>query len=180
MNRFMITISVILCASNILQGYPKRERLYEVMRRVVPITREKRSNNTDSNVIVVENLATYNKIVLHAGNKPVVLRVFTQKNPNYKTTKAIFQKVSDAYQGKVVFAAMDLPEQQQANPEIFKILSSIMLMTGVKKVELPAFLFYRMGLPHMPAPIVHGVHTFDNLKTIIDKKFPSIAHNDKK
>jgi thiol-disulfide isomerase/thioredoxin len=174
-----MAISVVLFAGTALQGYPKRERLYEVMRRVIPIMREKRIDNTDSNVIVVDNLAMYNKVVL-AGQKPVVLRVFTQKNPHYKKTKEIFQKVSDAYQGKVVFAAMDLPEEQQSNPEIFKILSSIMLMTGVKKVELPAFLFYRMGLPHMPAPIVHGVHTYENLVAIIDKKFPPIAHNDKK
>jgi len=180
MNRFMITISLVLFASSILQGYPKRERLYEVMRRVIQITREKRSDNTDSNVILIENLATYNKIVLRAGRKPVVLRVFTEKNESYKKTKEVFQKVSDAYQGRVVFAAMDLPEKQQSNPEMFQILSRIMLLTGVKKVELPAFMFYRMGLPHMPAPIVHGVHTYDNLVSIINKKFPSIIHNDNK
>lgn len=144
------------------------------------ITIEKRADGSLSNVISINGKQAFVTGLIKASIlKPVVIFVYSAASTDSEKMKPIFHQVADLFNGKVIFASIDLLAKKNDVLENQQILAQIMHNENIKRLDLPLFLFIKDAALYTPAhlapAILQGVYTKENLAQFVQNKyFPSL------
>ncbi|MBX9831317.1 hypothetical protein K2X40_05140 [Candidatus Babeliales bacterium] len=163
-----------------VMGYQADERLVINERatsdvfaeKPAPAAFEKKPDKSDSAVVAIEGLQAYQAEVLKASlEQPVVLKIYSNKSSESKKMIPVFQKVAEKFNSRVKFASMDLLSEQDTNKENYHIVFNLMAMLHIRQMNMPVFVFFFKGNLHLPAPIIQGFLTEENLEDQIKTRF---------
>lgn len=155
--RLVINESV---ASNVFTAQPRAEVF------------EKRADASDSTVVKIEGMQAYQTEVLQASQtQPVILKIFSNKSSESQKMIPVYQKVAEKFTSQIKFASMDLLSDQDAKKENYQIIFNLMAMLHIKQMNMPIFVFFFKGSLHLPAPIIQGFLTAENLEDQIKQRF---------
>jgi len=125
----------------------------------------------DSRVIEINSVDQFNRKVLKEScSRPVVVKIYTTHNPDSQRVQPHFQEVAEAFGEQVTCAALDSIKQHEV---VMQLQQQYKL--DLTQLSLPLFLFYKEGglyaPDHLPATMVQGYHTRENLIELIQRKF---------
>jgi len=117
----------------------------------------------ESLVFDIQNQEQFARLVIkNSFFKPVVLKIYSPLALDYDKGLPIFQNLADNFDGKVIFAGLDVSK----NSDIFMQIS---MFYGLKKIQLPLFLFYQFGKVKMP--FLAGFQPKNSLSSQIERFF---------
>ncbi|QQR49093.1 conjugal transfer protein TraF [bacterium] len=133
---------------------------------------EKRADASNSSVVKIEGIQAYKTDILQASQtQPVILKIFSNKSSESQKMVPVYQKVADKFNTQIKFASMDLLSDQDTKKENYQIIFNLMAMLHIKQMNMPIFVFFFKGNLHLPAPIIQGFLTAENLEDQIKQRF---------
>ena len=135
------------------------------------LTYEKRKNdNSESNVVMIDGFNQFQQIVINGSiQKPVVVKLFSSENGDSKKVAPVFQGVADTLGHSVLFVAINiLADSGGEASENNQLVFQIMMRYGLKRLDLPAFLFFKEAM--LVPPMKQGFDTEENLVAFIKNK----------
>jgi thiol-disulfide isomerase/thioredoxin len=135
------------------------------------LTYEKRKNdNSESNVVIIDGFNQFQQIVINGSvQKPVVVKLFSSENVDSKKVAPVFQGVADTLGHSVLFVAINiLADSGEGASENNQLVFQVMVHYGLKRLDLPAFLFFKGAM--LVPPTKQGFDTEENLVAFVKNK----------
>lgn len=141
-----------------------------------PISLERNKKGHCSTVVSINGVAAFNRYVILASfKKPVIVKICSERSQESLKVKQSFQQASSAFLGKASFIACDIFDQINDFSENYNVIMQVMGRENITQLSLPLFLFYKDGVlyrpEHLPAAMLHGFYTKENLEAFINRKF---------
>jgi len=140
------------------------------------VSLERNKKGHCSTVVSINGVRAFNRnVILASFKKPVVVKICSEQSQESVKVKKGFQEAAGQFLGKVSFIACDVFDQFNDFSENYNVIMQVMGRENITQLNLPLFLFYKDGVlyrpDHLPAAMLHGFYTKENLETFINRKF---------